>query len=216
MIMGGTMNQAKEGYETLMDVIRGRRTCRFFKPNAEVSDKDIMLILEAARWAPSARNLQPIEFVIVRDKERRKKLSVLARQPHPSESSVSIIVIGDLKRAKSVGDISPHDVTTHFKGIKMFMYMDAAAAIQNMLLMAEALGYNALWIASFDEDGLEEYMKLRKRFIPLSIVCIGKKSKDIVVPPKRSLDTRIHYEKWKPKEQDESYINFSKDINVRY
>ncbi|MFH0862718.1 MAG: nitroreductase family protein [Candidatus Altiarchaeota archaeon] len=206
----------KQEPECLIDLIKRRRTCRFFKPVCEVPDKDINLILEAARWAPSARNLQPIEFVIVRDPQELKKLSVFARQNQPMESSVSVIVIGDLKRAKAVGDVSPHDVTTHFKGIKMFIYMDAAAAIQNMLLMAEALGYNTLWIASFDEDGLEDFMKLPQRFIPLSIICVGKKSKDLIIPPKRNLNTRVHKEVWSPKDQDESYIGFSKKINRRY
>ncbi len=202
--------------ETLLDLIKNRRTCRFFDKDADVPEEDLDRILEAARWAPSARNLQPIEFVIIRDLQKRKNLSVFARQNQPEKTPVSIVVVGDLKRAESVGDISPHDTTTHIKGIKMFLYMDAAASIQNMLLMAQSLGYNTLWIASFDEDGLEDFLGLPARFVPLSIICIGKKSKNLAIPPKRSLETRVHYEKWEPKKQDESYIVFSKDINVRF
>jgi nitroreductase len=202
--------------QVLMDLVKKRRSCRFFKQGCEVPEDDIKTILEAARWAPSARNLQPVEFIVVRDPERRKRISEFSRQNQPTDSQVSIIVIGDLKRAKTVGDISTHDTTTNIKGIKMFIYMDAAAAIQNMLLMAEALGYDSLWIASFDEDGLEDYLDLPARFIPVSVICIGKRSKDIVVPPKRTLDTRVHSEEWKPKEQDETYLGFCKQINKRF
>jgi nitroreductase len=200
----------------VLDLIKGRRTCRFFNLAEDVPEADLMRILEAARWAPSARNLQPLEFIIVRDIQERKLLAKYARQNQPADAPLSIIVIGDLKRARAVGDISPHDTTTAIKGLKMFLYMDASAAIQNMLLMAEALGYNTLWIASFDEDGLEEHLKLPERFTPVSIVCMGKKSKEIVVPPKRSLKSRVHYESWHPKPQDESHIGFSKKINVKF
>jgi nitroreductase len=205
-----------KGARHCLDVIKERRTCRFFKTGEDVPDTDIKLILEAARWAPSARNLQPLEYIIVKDAERRKKLAEYARQPQPTDAPVSIIVIGDLKRARMVGDVSPHDTTTHIKGLKMFLYMDAAAAIENMLLVAESLGYNTLWIASFDEDGLEEYLKLPERFIPVSMVCIGRKARDIQVPPKRSLESRVHHEEWQPKDQDESHIGFSKKINVKF
>ena len=98
----------------------------------------------------------------------------------------------------------------------MFLYMDASAAIQNMLLMAESLGHSTLWIGSFDEDGLEAYLKLPERFTPVSIICVGKKAKGIQVPPKRVLDTRVHTENWEHKDQDESHIGFSKKINVKF
>ena len=198
----------------VMNVIRKRRSCRFFEPGQDVPEKDLMLILEAARWAPSARNLQPLEFVIFRDLEGKKMLSKFARQNQPTDAPVSIVVVGDLKRARDVGDISPHDTTTSIKGLKMFLYMDASAAIENMLLMAESLGYNTLWIAAFDEDGLEDYLKLPARYIPVSIICVGKASKEIVVPPKRSLESRLHFESWGPIKQDESHLSFSKRINV--
>ena len=162
------------------------------------------------------RRLQPLEFIIVRDVQERKLLSKFARQNQPADAPVSVIVLGDLKRAVAVGDISPHDTTTAIKGVKMFLYMDASAAIQNMLLMAEALGYDTLWIASFDDDGLEEHLHLPERFTPISIVCIGKKSRKIVVPPKRPLEPRVHYGTWRPKPQDESHIGFSKKINVKF
>jgi nitroreductase len=200
----------------LIQLMKNRRTCRFFKAGEQVTDADVKTILEAARWAPSARNLQPLEYIVIRDIEKRKAISVYSRQNQPTDASVVIVVIGDLKRAKSVGDVSPHDTTTHIKGLKMFLFMDASAAIQNMLLMAEALGYNTLWIGSFDEDGLEAYLKLPERFTPVSIICIGKRAMEIQVPPKRVLNTRVHHENWEPKDQDETHIGFSKKINVKF
>jgi nitroreductase len=206
----------EERAKSLLELIKKRRTCRFFRKGDELPDEDIKVILEAARWAPSARNLQPLEFIIVRDRGRRLKLAEFARQRQPEDAPVSIIVVGDLKRARAVGDISPHDTTTPIKGVKMFLYMDASAAIQNMLLMAESLGYCTLWIASFDDDGLDEYLRLPERFTTVSIVCIGHRDREITVPPKRTLESRTHREAWEPKDQDESHIGFSKKINVKF
>jgi nitroreductase len=199
--------------DDVLNLIRRRRSCRFFRKGEDMPEDDVKRILEAAMWAPSARNLQPLEYIMVRGERSREMLSQFARQSQPTDTPLSIVVIGDLKRAREVGDISPHDVTTHIKGLKMFIYMDAAAAIENMLLMAESLGYNTLWISSFDEDALEEFLKLPERFIPIAIICIGHKSRDIVVPPKRDITHRLHYEYWGPKPQDESHLGFSKKIN---
>jgi len=202
-----------ENQSYIKDIIRSRRSCRFFDPNGKVKDRDIDIMLDAAKWAPSARNLQPLEFVIVREKKRREKLTEYSRQPQPSQAPVSIVVLGDLKRARDVGDISPHDTTTHIKGLKMFLYMDAAAAIQNMLLMAESLGYASLWIASFDEEDLDSFMELPNRFIPLSIICIGDAQKEAIIPPKRELIERVHSDDWKPLRQSEKHLSFSQKIN---
>ncbi|MBD3388224.1 MAG: hypothetical protein GF416_04020 [Candidatus Altiarchaeales archaeon] len=205
-----------EGSRSLLELIKRRRSCRFFDSSKRVTKRDLMAILEAGRWAPSARNLQPLEFIIVKDNQGRDRLSEFSRQKHPSESPVSVVVVGDLKRAKDVGDISPHDTTTHLRGMKTFMFMDAAASIQNMLLMAESLGYNTLWISSFDEEALEDFLGLPDRFMPVAIICIGKTRKEIQVPPKRTLGKRVHQGSWSPRHQDESHIGFSKKINVKF
>ncbi|MBU0762938.1 MAG: nitroreductase family protein [Candidatus Altiarchaeota archaeon] len=200
----------------IFEVIKRRRTCRFFQKNADIPPKDLEMILEAGRWAPSARNLQPLEYIVVRHAEKRKKLAELGRQKHPCEAPVSVVVLGDMELAVRVGKISPHETTTSFKGLKMFLYMDAAAAIENMLLMAESMEYASLWISSFDEEGLEDYFKLSENMVPLAILCFGKTSKKIQVPPKRPLDERLHYEEWSQKPRDESYIGFSRKINQRF
>lgn len=95
-----------------LDIIRKRRSVRFFRKDENVPDKDVELILDAGRWAPSARNLQPIEYVVVRDLDIRKKLAEISRQSQPKDAPVSIIVLGDVERARLVGKVSPHDVTT--------------------------------------------------------------------------------------------------------
>ena len=53
-------------YEELLELARGRRTIRVIKPDP-VPDESIEKALEVARWAPSGFNMQPAEFLVLRD-----------------------------------------------------------------------------------------------------------------------------------------------------
>ncbi|MFH1403174.1 MAG: nitroreductase family protein [Candidatus Altiarchaeota archaeon] len=206
--MGGTEK------EWLLDVIKTRRSIRAFMEDHPVSDDEIDAILESARWAPSARNIQPLEYVVIRDPEKRRRIAFYSRQEQPAQSPVVIVVLGDLKKARAVGDISPHDVTTHWKGIKKFLYQDAAAAIQNMLLATHSMGLGSLWIGAFDNDGLEEYLGLTDRYNAIAVICIGKEAVSHIKPPKRKMGDVVHWEKWEDRNHDDSYLEYSHVINT--
>jgi nitroreductase len=61
----------------VFEAIRGRRSIRAFE-SREVSDELVERLIEAARWAPSAGNIQPWEFIIVRKPEIKRKLAEAA------------------------------------------------------------------------------------------------------------------------------------------
>jgi nitroreductase len=65
-------------YDGFLELVKNRRSVRRFKPDpvpAEYIDK----IIEAARWAPSGFNLQPWEFVVVRDKKLKDDIVQFCR-----------------------------------------------------------------------------------------------------------------------------------------
>ncbi|MCF7549473.1 nitroreductase family protein [Pseudonocardia sp. WMMC193] len=64
-------------YDQLLALARHRRSVRAIDPKREVSDETIEKILEVARWAPSAGNAQPWEFLVVRDPETRGRIADL-------------------------------------------------------------------------------------------------------------------------------------------
>ena len=66
-------------YESLLRVIKKRRTIRKFKPST-VPDEYIEKVIDAARWAPSAANTQPWEFVVVKNEEARKKMGTVIQK----------------------------------------------------------------------------------------------------------------------------------------
>ncbi len=59
------------------DCIRSRLTIRSFKPDP-VPDEMVTRILQAGRWAPSSRNLQPWHFIVIRDREALQEIGRIA------------------------------------------------------------------------------------------------------------------------------------------
>jgi nitroreductase len=83
------------------EAIKGRRSIRIFKKQ-DVPDKTIEALIDAARWAPSAGNVQAWEFVIVRKQTVKKKLAKAARaQALVEEAPVIIVVCADEKRSST-------------------------------------------------------------------------------------------------------------------
>ena len=60
-------------YDSLLELVKERRSIRRFKPDP-IPDESIEKIIEVARWAPSGFNMQPWEFVVVKKPELRKKV----------------------------------------------------------------------------------------------------------------------------------------------
>ena len=57
----------------LLDAIRTTHACRYYKTDA-VPDALLLQVLDAARWAPTGSNKQPITFLAVRDAAKRRAL----------------------------------------------------------------------------------------------------------------------------------------------
>ena len=127
-----------------MEIVRSRRTIRFFKQ--EPIGKEVLFeLVEAARRAPSASNGQPLEYVIVNDKEQVERVfEQLAwgayvqprRDPPAGRRPVAYIVVL-INRERELG---------------RFGVVDAAAAIENILLAAWSKGIGSCWLASVKRE----------------------------------------------------------------
>jgi nitroreductase len=62
----------------VLEAIKGRRSVRAFESGKDVSEKTIEGLIIAAQWAPSAGNVQPWEFIVVRRSEIKKRLAEAA------------------------------------------------------------------------------------------------------------------------------------------
>ena len=66
----------------LLDVMWQRHTCRAaFDPNRKIREPDLQLILDAARWAPTAHNMQNFEIIAVDDERRLAAIGAIRLRP---------------------------------------------------------------------------------------------------------------------------------------
>jgi nitroreductase len=125
------------------DLIISRRTIRRFKPLPVPRDV-LEGAVNAGRLAPSAANLQPLEFVAVDDEAVRKEIFPCLRwaayiapagTPRPGEEPMAYIV-------------TLVNTAVREKGYEY----DAGAAIENMILAAWAEGVGSCWLISVDKE----------------------------------------------------------------
>ncbi|HHY94905.1 MAG TPA: hypothetical protein GX513_07835, partial [Firmicutes bacterium] len=127
-------------------VVRGRRSIRSFQ-DKPVPRHLVAEMLEVARQAPSSGNTQPWHFYVVTDPEIRERLVASTFpgadcgsdrvQDWVRQAPVLIVVCLDWRRGATKYNFEHR----YFLGLQ-----DVGAAIENLLLSAEALGLGACWV----------------------------------------------------------------------
>ena len=176
-----------------MDVfkaIAGRRSVRTFKSDS-ISEELLEKILEAARWAPSAGNLQARDFILVKDAEVKKQLREAALdQEFIEEAPVDVIVCANEERsAQRYGE----------RGRSLYCLQDATAAVQNILLMVHNLGLGACWVGAFNERLASQILNLPREIRPVAIIPIGYPAEKPLATSRMSLNDLVHINRYKAK-----------------
>ena len=169
----------------LLEIIKNRRSIRVFKKQ-DIPPDIIEKLLEAARWAPSAGNVQPWAFVVVSSQKMKQSLSMAAfGQKTLEEASVVIVVCADEKLAEQSYGV---------RGKSLFCIQDTAAAIQNILLTAYSLGLGSCWIGAFKEDEIKKAIKAPKEMRPIAMIPIGYPNEAPSARSRRPVSEIMHKE----------------------
>ena len=164
----------------VLETIKTRRSVRRYK-RVQVEDDKIARCLEAARWAPSADNLQPWSAIVIKNQDTRRRLSeihtwggfmadspvVMAFLAHPGESPV-------------------------------FYYGDTAVAVQNFLLAAHSLGLGTCWIGVIGspfEQPIKQLLGVPDDVKVLCMVSLGYPDEE-PRSDRRPLEEIVHWEKY--------------------
>lgn len=165
-----------------MQAILTRRSIRRYT-SEPVSEDLVDELLKAAMSAPTAAG-QAWHFVIVRDR-------------HVLESVPNFHPHAEMLRTAAVGILVCGDPTAETR--KGRWPLDCAAATENMLIAANALGLGAVWVGIYPVEerirGMRELLGIPEHIVPLSMVSLGypgEKKK----PPSRYNPQLIHYDRW--------------------
>ena len=176
----------------VFEAIRKRKSVRAYTKTPVPGEK-LGKILEAARLAPSAENIQPWYFIVVTDHEKRKQIAksgIFAG--FLDESPVVIVGCGDLKASPK------------------WYAIDVAIAMQNMVLAATAEGLGTCWIGSFDEGLVKKLLKIPERFSVVALLTVGypRKKLDLTrkivhfLRRKKRMDKIVGFEEYKGRKAD--------------
>ena len=169
------------------DIIKDRRSIRSFLPK-EISEEEVELLVEAACLAPSAGNLQPWEFIVVRNPFIKTKLVDAALgQFFISQAPVVFIVCAVPRRSGS---------RYGSRGMNLYCYQDTAAAIQNLILTAKANGLGSCWVGAFNEKKVADALELPNDVRPIAIIPVGYPAERPKQRPRRPVYKVFHKEKW--------------------
>jgi nitroreductase len=172
-----------ESSNPVIDAILKRRSIRRYRTGT-VDKSEIMELLIAGMYAPSARNQQPWHFLVIRDRPVLEQImSVHPYASMLSGAALAILVCGDETLELSRG----------------YWSVDCAAATQNILLAAHAVGLGAVWLGVYPreerQEAIREIFGLPSYIHPFSLVSLGHPAEEKPLPD-RVKEDRVHWDNW--------------------
>lgn len=163
----------------VIEAILERRSIRRFK-DEEVPAATVGRLLDAARWAPSAGNIQPWKIAVIYSKDKKQELAAAAfGQQFVAQAPVVFVVCAlPEKSAARYGD----------RGRNLYAIQDTAAMVQNIMLAAAGYGLGTCWVGAFDEKAVSETLGLAFDHRPVAIIPIGYPGGEVKAPARSSVD----------------------------
>lgn len=187
-------------YENLLELVKNRRSIRWFKPDP-IPQEYIDKIIEVARWAPSGFHTQPWEFVVIKKKEIKIKIADILRRPGQAlgqeyfeNAPVLIILLGDW-RAKTGLPGTPEDQD---RRVDNLFCSSLASAFLYMHLAATTLGLASAWVSA--SSSLESQKKIKELLRipdPLRIydmMAVGYGTRSPIPKLIRAKEDMVHYD----------------------
>ena len=174
-----------------IDAIKARRSVRSFDPEYKLSAGEEEQLMDLARMAPTAFNLQNWRMLIVKDSELRKQIREVSwGQAQVTDASLLVVLCADLNAwAKSperywedapqeVQDFMVPAIGEYYKGKDLVQRDEAmrscGIAAQTLMLSAKAMGYDSCPMDGFDYEAVGKLINLPEDHIISMFVTIGK------------------------------------------
>jgi len=170
----------------VLEIIKERRSIRKYKTKP-VENEKINKVLEAARLAPSANNQQPWHFILVTKPEAKESLRAAFKPERQwlMQAPAIIVACADPKKAWKRNDGEE------------YWKVDAAIAMQNLVLAATELGLGTCWIAVFNEKAVKKALNMPKHIRVVAMTPLGYPDEDKgPVTDRKTLNEIVHFEKW--------------------
>ncbi len=188
-----TLTLTENAMETFA-AIYGRRAIKHYDPEHELTEEEVRKLMEAAIQSPTSFNIQNWRFVLVRDKELRRRIRAAANdQAQVTDASLLIVMTADLKAwekspARYWRDAPPEvaEMLVNWMGPfyegKEELQRDEAMrscglAGQTIMLAAKAMGYDSCPMIGFDPVQVAQLIRLPVDHVIGFMIAVGKATK---------------------------------------
>jgi len=167
---------------TVLEAIGKRYSCRAYQ-DRPVEPEKLESIFEAARLAPSAKNMQDWRFVVVTDRETKRKLAEAANnQMFIADAAAIIAACSNSDHVMRCGQaIGPIDV---------------AIALEHICLQAVELGLATCWIGSFYPEMVRAVLGIPDNIAVIDLMALGYPADKPKEPRREPIENILCYEKW--------------------
>ena len=167
----------------ILEAIKERRSIRTYV-RRQVEDEKLQRVLEAARLAPSARNMQEWKLIVVKDKGTRERLMKAAgNQTFVAQAPVVIAACGVLA-----------DYTMRCG--QLSYPVDVAIAVDHMTLQAHAEGLGCCWVCAFSEPEVKEILGVPATVRVVTLLTLGYPAEHPAPRARKELAELVSYEKF--------------------
>ena len=177
------------------EAINTRRSIKHYDPAHRMTDDEIDTLLSLAILSPTAFNIQNWRYVVVNDRELRKKIRAQAwDQAQVTDASLFIVLCADLKAwekeparywrnaAKELQDFMIPAIDDYYRGKEQVQRDEAmrscGIAAQTLMLAAKSMGYDSCPMDGFDFDRVAGLIGLPDDHVIAMFVAIGKGTRD--------------------------------------
>jgi nitroreductase len=165
------------------EVLKARQSVRAFAPSP-VEEEKLGAILEAARSAPSAGNLQAYEIYLVKaDRLKRALARAALDQYFLAQAPVALVFCANPARSER---------RYKERGARLYSVQDATIACTYAMLAATALGLATVWIGAFHDAAVSRAIGLPEDIVPVAILPIGYAAEKPEPTSRRPLDELVH------------------------
>ncbi len=154
----------------ILSLLKDRYSVRDFK-DTPIHKEDLDKILEAARVAPTAKNTQCQRVFVLSSKEAIEKIREITPSAYNAPTVLMICADMDVawKRTNDSWCAAP---------------IDSSIVTCHMMLEAESLGINSVWVCAFNKDKVQKAFNLPDNIVPYSLLPIGYKSENAEPNPR--------------------------------
>lgn len=177
----------------VLDMIKNRRSTRAYKKE-QVSDREIMALLEAGAWAPSGHNMQPWHFTVVQRKELIDNLSDISKDTFKNSKDEIARKMANNPDFNLFYN-SPTVIIVSYKNDAVTPIEDISAAIQNILIQGEEMDLGTCWngfiMGAFKGDQSQNLIKelsIPSGYTPHQAISVGYPKAKVQNAPIRKND----------------------------